>query len=106
MCIYNVYEPVWHASLWNTHQRVDLLGKWGILHKGVYFTTKQVKVSKQFYWNKDQTVIYHQLMNNYKKYKQVNKQTITKYLDIQEYIDKQTMIPWQWGPQGRLAYCC
>jgi len=31
-------------------------------------------------------VIYHQLMNNYKKYKQVNKQTITKYTDIQEYI--------------------
>ena len=38
MGIYNVYEPVWH--------RVDILGKWGIvhkIHKGVYFTTKHIK---------------------------------------------------------------
>ena len=38
-------------------------------------------------------MIYHQSMNNLKK---INKQTITKYNDIQGYIDKQTMISQLW----------
>ena len=50
MCIYNVYEPVWYASLWNKR-----LGKWDIVHKGVYFTTKHfkrvhIRCRCTFYW--------------------------------------------------------
>ena len=34
-----------------TCYRVDILGKWSIVHKGVYFTTKHVKRCRcTFYW--------------------------------------------------------
>jgi hypothetical protein len=48
MCIYNVYESVWHASLWNKRLYElcpryivlairKILGKWGIVHKSVFY---------------------------------------------------------------------